>query len=376
MKFDIVIIGGGPAGVSLGMSLLLIGRKCCIIDRAKFPREKLCAGVLTIKTQKIIKSIFPDLIWENVSCSDIKTLNIYKNMNLIGQYSLNYSYKVVDRLKFDYELIKCYLAKGGILFENEGNYSIDYSNNKIILSDNETIEYSFIIGADGINSNVRKYVDPKYKPHAFCLASLASDTNTVCQNEISAHFGVLSKGYGWSIPCNNTCSIGMAGAVSKKHSINLSHYNAFCDQAYNIRLQKPKGQFLSDGTYVKKPFKNNVVLIGDAAGLADAISGEGIYFAIYSGILAGKSIEEYYETGNKVNYNKKIKEVHKIINQQKLFRCFLYTPIIQDITFHFVKKNPAWAKYIFDEVISSYKDNYIDATLKLLTWRWRCQKKK
>lgn len=364
MKYDVVIIGGGPAGVSLGMHLLSNGYQCCIIDKAKFPRKKLCAGVLTIKTQKMLDYIFPNLAWKDIPNSIISTLNIHKKGYCVGKFNLKYAYKTVDRFQFDHELVKCFLAKGGVLFENEGKYNIDYLYKRVTFLNEEFVDYEFIVGADGINSQVRKYIDSKYKPKAFCLASFSS--NDFIQNEINAHFGVISKGYGWTIPCAGTCNIGIAGVVSKKHNNHLNRYNSFCNNIYNITFQKPQGHFLSKGVYVKKPAKNNVILIGDAAGLVDAISGEGIYFALYSGMLAGEAIDEYYKTGNKIEYNKKVKVIHKLINQQRFFRALLYIPVIQDITFFIVKKNPEWSKYIFDEVISSYDHTYIDAVKKLL----------
>lgn len=367
MKYDVVIIGGGPAGVSLGMSLLSNGYQCCIIDKAKFPREKLCAGVLTVKTQKLLNNIFPDLAWENIPYSIISTLNIYRKEKLVGKFNLKYAYKTVGRLQFDYELIKCFAAKGGDLFENAGKYNIDYENKRIIFSNQEFVEYSFLVGADGINSMVRKYVDPEYKPRALCFASFTSEK--LCRNEINAHFGRIFGGYGWKIPCANVCNIGIAGTVLGKRNNHLNRYNSFCNDVYNIKNNKIQGHFLSDGAYVKKPAKDNVLLIGDAAGLVDAMSGEGIYFALYSGILAGEAIDEYYKNGSKMEYNKKIQSIHKLINQQKLFRMLLYIPVIQDITLFVVKRNSEWSKYFFDEIISTYNHTYMEAMEKLIKMR-------
>lgn len=352
MKYDVAIIGGGPAGVSLALHLLSKGHTCCIIDKEIFPREKLCAGVLTFKTQNILDEIAPELAWENIPNRVTDLLEIYNKNKLVGKYNLSYCYKIVDRKYFDYEFIKCFLSKGGKLFESVHNYKIDYNNNKINISDNILIEYTFLVGADGINSKVRNYVSPKYKPQALCMATYVQ--NVSHNNTVKVYFGEINGGYRWLIPCTDIESIGAAGNVKK------------CNKYFKEMCQKTtinfRGHLLSDGKYVKKPINKNVLLVGDAAGLVDSISGEGIYFALLSGKIAANSIDEFFKNPFKeINYLPKIHTIHNLMKHQLKFKKLLYSRFIRDITMFIVKKNPKWAVFIFDEIISSYNQKYWSA---------------
>lgn len=352
MKYDVVIVGGGPAGVSLALTILSKGHTCCIIDKAVFPREKLCAGVLTLKTQHILKEIAPELAWERIPNSVTNLLEIYNNKKYVGKYNLSHYYKIVDRKYFDYEFIQCFLSKGGKLFDGIQNYNIDYKNKRINISDSIFIEYTILVGADGINSKVRNYVAPKYKPQALCMATYLQN---VSHNDVlKIYFGEISNGYRWRIPCADIESIGVAGNVRK----GKKYFNGICEN----ETVKFKGHFISHGKYVKKPINKEVLLVGDAAGLIDPISGEGIYYALLSGKIAANVIDEYFENpSKKINYLKKIRYIHKLMKHQWTFKKLLYGKFIQDITMFIVKKNPKWAIFIFDEIISTYNKTYWNA---------------
>ena len=361
MKYDVVIIGGGPAGICTSVNLLSQGVSCCIIDKAVFPREKICAGVLTIKTREKINSIFRGFPWEELKCSTISKLKIQFKNTSIGTYNLNYPYVIVDRTQFDYELMKYFLRMNGKLMENERSYKINISDNNIILSDGTIIQYDFLVGADGINSRIRKFIDPLYKPKALCIQAFTEPDS--CPEYVSADFGYIHSGYCWNIPRGNKLGIGAAGSIKELNNIKKT----FTTQAaiYEIKKKDIRSWSLSCGDYVRKPINKNVLLVGDAAGLVDPITGEGIYYAIESGMIAAESIVSFYKNGL-MNYKSAIKRIHKRIDHQKRFRFLLYSSFFQKSTFFIIKKNPHWAEFIFDEVISAYYKTYSEAIIKLI----------
>lgn len=361
MKYDAVIIGGGPAGLCTAVNLLSHGVSCCIIDKAVFPREKICAGVLTIKTREKINSIFRGFPWEDLKCSTISKLKIQFRNTSIGTYNLKYPYVIVNRAQFDYELMKYFLRMNGKLMENERSYKINISDNNIILSDGTIIQYDFLVGADGINSRIRKFIDPLYKPKALCIQAFTEPDS--CPEYVSADFGYIHSGYCWNIPRGNKLGIGVAGSIKELNNIKKT----FTTQAaiYEIGKKDIRSWPLSCGNYVRKPINKNIILVGDAAGLVDPVTGEGIYYAIESGILAADSIVSFYNKGY-MNYHSTVKLIHKRINQQKRFRFLLYSGFFRKSTLFIVKKKTHWAEFIFDEVISAYNNTYSEALIKLI----------
>lgn len=361
MKYDAVIIGGGPAGICTAVNLLSHGVSCCIIDKAVFPREKICAGVLTIKTREKINSIFRGFPWEELKCSTISKLKIQFKSTSIGTYNLKYPYVIVDRAQFDYELMKYFLRMNGKLIENERLYKINISDNNIILSDGTIIQYDFLVGADGINSRIRKFIDPLYKPKALCIQAFTKpDINP---DYVSADFGCINCGYYWNIPCGDKLGIGVAGSINDLSNIKKT-FNSRAAM-HEIEKKDIRSWPLSCGDYVRKPTNKNVILVGDAAGLVDPITGEGIYYAIESGIVAADSIVSFCKNES-ANYQFAIKSIHKRIDHQKRFKFLLYSSLFRKLTLFTIKKDPHWAEFIFDEVISAYNKTYSEAIIKLI----------
>ena len=121
-----------------------------------------------------------------------------------------------------------------------------------------------------------------------------------------------------------------------------------------------KGAFVSFGNFVRKPVKNNVLLVGDAAGLVDAMTGEGIYFAIESGRRASLAIIDYIERNIPLTtYKNRIGKIHKKMREQNIYNKFLYVPILQWISLGYMRKNPKFVQHVLDNTVSTYRTGYM-----------------
>ncbi len=90
---------------------------------------------------------------------------------------------------------------------------LDKANNAIILDNNEIINYKIVVGADGANSYIRKYVDKDYRPNALCI-----EQNIVSKDvsdEIQIYFSAIRSGYGWCFPKRNHYTVGIGGKIDK-----------------------------------------------------------------------------------------------------------------------------------------------------------------
>ena len=354
---DVVIIGGGPAGTAAGTVLQRKGYKTCIIDTQFFPRKKLCAGVLTAKSIKLLQNIFKDLDLENLSIKHIHKITLLYNRITLGEYTVNNAYSVIDRVEFDNALLQYYKKIGGMTYEGQQNYIIDYDKNRIRLSDGKEISYRFLIGADGINSKVRSYVSHSWRASVLCFEGFIPNTSK--EDTIKINFGGVLGGYSWRIPGKDRIGVGLGEFYIRGMKRGPKKYRKlFQDQGVND-LQDIKGAFVSFGNFVKKPIKNNILLVGDAAGLIDAMTGEGIFFAIESGKQAALAIKDCLEKEIPLaNYIKRMKKIHKKIKEQSIYNKLMYVPVLQWISLRYIRKNPAFVKSVLENAVSTYRTGY------------------
>ena len=367
---DVVIIGGGPAGITAGVVLQKQGHNTCIIDNHTFPREKLCAGVITTKAVKLIQHIYDGLDLNSLEINYINKISMFYKDKIISNYIVKNPYGVVNRSEFDNALLNYYKALGGTVFENQKSYHILYDKNIVKLTNGKKLKYRCLIGADGINSKVRTYVQHKWKTSILCFETFIANSSK--ESTIKIYFGNVLGGYCWRIPGQNRIGIGLGEFYMRRRKRSITKYaNYFHEQGVDD-LSKVKGAFVSSGYFVKNPVKNNVILIGDAAGLVDAMSGEGIFFAIESGRQAALTINDFFKHKSPLSkYVKRIRRIHKKMREQSKFNKLLYIPIFQKICIKHIKNNPLFAQRILDDAMSSYKSGYIKELLK----NWRDRKK-
>ncbi len=355
---DVVIIGGGPAGVTAGVVLQKKGFQTCIIDWQKFPREKLCAGVVTTKALRLIKYIYKGLNIKDLGINYIDKIEMFYKGEMIGKYRVENRYGVVNRERFDNILLEYYRNIGGRLLDGQNCYQICYGQNMIKLGNGEEIEYLFLLGADGINSRVRRYVQRKWKSSILCFEKFIP--NDLREDTIKIYFGSMLGGYCWRIPGKDRIGIGLGEFYIRKWKRDVRKYAEFYREQGVEDLTGIRGAFVSCGYYVKKPVKNNVLLAGDAAGLIDAMSGEGIFFAMESGRQAALSIIECIEKNKPLTeYFKRINRIHKRMNEQNKFNKMLYIPGFQRLCMKYMKDNPGYAQAILEDAMSSYQSGYL-----------------
>ncbi len=355
---DVVIIGGGPSGVSAGTVLQRKGYKTCIIDKQIFPREKLCAGVLTAKSIKLIHHVYKDLNFGDMDMKDIYKIELLYNSKVIGKYTVDNAYRVINRTEFDNELLKYYKSVGGTIYDGQKNYKIIYDKSAVVLSDGTEISYRVLIGADGINSKIRSYVGRSWKASVLCFEKFIPNLSD--EDTIKIDFAGILGGYSWRIPGKDRIGVGLGEFYIRGMKKKPARYRRYFDSQGIRNINNIKGAFVSFGNYVRKPVKNNVLLVGDAAGLVDAMTGEGIYFAIESGRQASLAIIDYLR-GNVslTTYINRIEKIHKRMREQSMYNKFLYVPIFQQISLAYIRKNPQFVQRILDHAVSTYQTGYM-----------------
>ena len=367
MKFDVVIIGGGPAGLSAGFAFIKAGVSVAIIEKDAYPRDKTCAGILTQKALSFLNEKIPSLNTEQFFSTKQLTL-FFKNEQTIPIPVKN-PFTLVDRKQFDFALSNICKESGVHVLEAKKIATIKLSENVLYLSDGQVITYDFLVAADGVHSTIRKYLGLQRVPRAFCIQD--SIERQFCPDsladlqELQLYFGNMALGYSWVVPNNEYIVIGTGTYVNNFDWSQLQQkHNELCSKFFPSSISKRRGAHVPIGGLISQTdYSNeNIIFIGDAAGLANPLTGEGIYHALLSGFLASQA---YINNPAKLKttYLNLLQTTTNNLKEEKRLLSAYYD-MLENVFFQF-KDYPEYLANICDEVVSLEQRSYLSLISEL-----------
>lgn len=314
--YDLIVVGGGPGGATTARKASLEGLNVLLLDKEKFPRYKVCAGGMPGTCPKLLDFPIDHVVHRRISGLAFFAPAGYRVDCIPEDRSLP-GYTVM-RDEFDNLLFEKAREAGAEVADGAEATEITQNNNEVIIGtkDGEYFTGDYLIGADGINSTVAKslgFYDGWKNESAGVAIEIEGkvtqeDVRRICGEPggydadlFFIYYGHMPHGYIWCFPKRDVLSFGAWCRQDKLTDIRAAYsqwYTKFKEE-YNI-----EPHIYSDTAWrfpvvpSKTLVKRRTLLVGDAAGFVDAFTGEGIRYAIHSGILAASAIKNAIDSSD------------------------------------------------------------------------------
>ncbi len=331
IKTNVCIVGAGPGGAATALKLSYMGISCVLIDKAGFPRDKICGDALSGKVTTLLNRLDPEIL-KRFNGDPIQTdiwgvIFVGPNEKAI-ELPLSPDYQkepdaapgyVSKRIDFDNFLIEEVKRRENInlLLETEIT-AFEKTDNGYIVRDKSghlEVDTKLLIIANGAYSSFSRRIaglekDPKH--YAGAVKAYFSGVKGLHQdNFIELHFvKEITPGYFWIFPLPNgetNVGVGMRTDILKKRNVNLRktldylvhEHPKFKDRFSDAKqLSKTEGYGLPLGSKTRVISGDHYMLVGDAGHLIDPLTGEGIGNAFYSGFIAAEQAEKCLRAEN------------------------------------------------------------------------------
>ena len=297
-KFDIVVVGGGPAGSTLAHALSGSGLSIAIMDKAIFPRQKVCAGWVTPAVMQELDIDLEHYASDNV----LQPIHGFR-ISQLGQQQVRSTYPGepvsygIRRIEFDNYLLQ---RSGAKLLLGQAFKSMEQTDSGWRINDN--IDAGLVVGAGGHFCPVARAIGSKGVSEIAVAAQeiefeMTPEQKAGCvidPDTPELFFTPDLKGYGWVFRKGDYLNIGLGREDRNKLSGHVQRFAQYLKQQGKIPQDTPEKfnghAYLLYPHAVRNMVTDNVLLIGDSAGLAYPQSGEGIRPAVESAMLAAEII--------------------------------------------------------------------------------------
>jgi geranylgeranyl reductase family protein len=290
-KYDVLVVGAGPAGSATAIHLARAGARVLLAEKARFPRDKPCGGGLTGRALKQIPVDPAPVVERDVDRFELRL----RYGPSFARSHVEPLIRMTQRRRLDTFLAEQAAGVGAELREGARVEDLEPGATGIAARvEGDRVRADALVGADGANGVVARSVglgDGIVRGVALegnvPLHALTGDLGRTAVIELAA----LPGGYGWVFPKGDHANLGVGGWGSegprlRDHLARLAGAHGLAPDS----LTDVRGHRLPMRRLGTAPAVGRVLLVGDAAGLVDPLSGDGMYEAFVSARLASEAI--------------------------------------------------------------------------------------
>ena len=286
-RYDVIVVGAGPAGSTTAYRLARAGARVCLVDRARFPRDKPCGGGLTLRAVRELPFSVEPVIEDRVHTLELG-LRYGRRWSRRAEESL---VLMTQRRRLD-AFLAGRAAGAGAEFRDGAKVTVADPAGAVMI-EGERLEADVVVGADGANGVTARAVGLPAHEHGVALegnVGYAYVSRERFGGRAVVELGAVPGGYAWVFPKGDHVNVGVGGWQSEGPRLR-ERLRELC-AAFEIDeadVRDLRGHRLPMRGASRRPSEGRVLLVGDAAGLVDPLSGDGMYEAFVSGRLAAEA---------------------------------------------------------------------------------------
>jgi len=290
-RFDVLVVGAGPAGSTAAYRLASQGVRVLLADKATFPRDKPCGGGLTMRAVRQLPFSVEPVVEDTV-----------RRVKLGFRYGRSFERRteeplilMTQRRRLDAHLAEQAAEAGADFRDGVRATALEADEQGVTVRfDGSAASAPVAIGADGVNGlTARALGVAARRHHGVALEGNVAHVHARedYRGRAVVELGVVPGGYAWVFPKGDHVNVGVGGWESEGPRLR-AHLERAC-AAYGTpaeRLESVRGYRLPMRRPGDRARSGRVLLVGDAAGLVDPLSGDGMYEAFVSARLAAESV--------------------------------------------------------------------------------------
>jgi geranylgeranyl reductase family protein len=287
--FDVLVVGGGPAGSTTALRLAERGASVLLVDKARFPRDKPCGGGMTLRAVKQCPVDPRPVVEDEIDDVELR----FRYRDSVVRHARTPCVWMTQRRRLDAFLLDAARERGVEVLE--GTKVEVGEGNVFALEGGERVEAAALVGADGANGTTARAIGLG-QSIVYGVAFEGNLPYTKVAREryerrLVLELADIPGGYGWVFPKGDHVNIGV-GAWDTEGPKLREHLRLLCE-AHGVeveQLEELRGHRLPLRRASTRMASERALLVGDAAGLIDPVSGDGMYECFVSSRLASDAV--------------------------------------------------------------------------------------